>query len=86
MYVIILFKGAIVAQGTYEDIVEMLPSRALASESQAKQGADDDDQQHEVCHSKDSMVRVMKLITLDLGFGNGTFLMVYSLPMNLKTF
>ena len=73
MYVIIHFKGAIVAQGTYEDIVELLPSRALARESQAKQGDDDDDQQHEVCHSKDSMVRVMKLITLDLGFGNGTF-------------
>ena len=74
MHVIIPFKGAIVAQGTYKDIVELLPSLALASESQAKQGDDDDDQQHEVCHSKDSMVRVMKLITLELEFRNGTFI------------
>ena len=52
------FQGAIVGQGTFEDIAEQLPSSALASKSQAKQG-DDDDQQHGVCHNKDSMVRVI---------------------------
>ena len=91
MYVIIPCKGAIAAQGTFEDIAELLPSSALASKSQAKQGDDDDDQQHGVCHNKHSMVsesHQVNNMNLDLGFRNWHLhlLMADSLPIYLKTF